>query len=412
MTAENDLDVAAEVAEIEAGRSNRGAVWSLILFGTVVMVLSSLNTWVERQLLDTNAWVDASTALLDDDDVRRELSVRLVNALYENVDVGEAIDDNLPEDLQGLGSPVAGLLRDPLVDTADTLLGSQPVQAVWKEANREAHAAVVAILEDDVGDNISTSGGEVVIDLGGVLAQLGEEIGLPQGALDAIPEEAGQFAVVESAELETAQTAVKVIKILSIVFFLLVIVLYGAAIYLARNWRREAVRNVGFATALGGFIVLVAVRLGIGVVADLPDTSGSRAAMDSVLTIGTRLLRQTAWSEILIGLLIVLGASLIGPARYATSARHYTAKAFRRSAVGAWIGFAVLVLVVLAWSPFSAGGNWLTVLIVLILVVVGVEALRRTSLAEEATRVEAEARVDSGEPAAVATSASAGSSTD
>jgi flagellar biosynthesis/type III secretory pathway M-ring protein FliF/YscJ len=56
--------------------------------------------------------------------------------------------------------------------------------------------------------------------------------------------------------------------------------------------------------------------------------------------------------------------------------------------VATWIGFAALVLVVLAWSPFSAGGNWVTVLLVLALVVVGIEAIRRTSLAEEATQVE------------------------
>jgi hypothetical protein len=46
-----------------------------------------------------------------------------------------------------------------------------------------------------------------------------------------------------------------------------------------------------------------------------------------------------------------------------------------------------LALVVLAWSPFSAGGNWLTVLIVLVLVTIGIEALRRTSLADDAMAI-------------------------
>ena len=385
-------DTGAAVAEVEAQHSNRAAVWVLIVLGTVVMVLSTANTWVERRLLDTDTWVDTSTQLLDDDDVRHELSVRLVNALYENVDVGTAIDDNLPEDLQGLGGPLAGLLRDPLIDTADTLLQSAPVQAVWKEANRTAHEAVVAILEDDVGENISTAGGKVVIDLRAVVVQVGEQIGLPEAVLDAIPEDAGQFEVVASDRLEAAQTIVKIIKILSIVFFLLVIIAYGAAIYFARNWRRTAVRNVGFATALGGLIVLIALRLGIGVIADSADTPGARAATKSILAIGTVLLRRSAWSEILIGLLIALGASLIGPARYAKRARYYTAQGFRRSAVATWIGFAALVLVVLAWSPFSTGDNWVPVLIVLVLIVVGIEVIRRTSLAEDATRLEEEAQ--------------------
>ena len=391
MTDETHIDIAVAIEEVEARRSHRTAVWVLITLGTLVMVLSTLNTWVERQLLDTNSWVNASTALLDDDDVRNELSVRLVNALYENVDVGPAIDERLPEQLEGLGGPLAGVLRDPLISTADTLLQTEPVRVVWKEANRTAHEAVLAILEDDVGDNISTSDGKVVIDLGAVLTQIGEQIGIPESALDAIPEDAGRFEVVDSDELEAAQTGVRLIKIMSTVFFLLVIALYGAAVYLARNWRRAAVRNVGAATALGGFIVLVALRLGVNVISGAPDTSGGRAATESVLRIATDLLRRSAWSEILIGLLIALGASLIGPARYAKRARHYTAQGFRRSAVATWIGLAVLVLVLLAWSPFSAGGDWLTVLIVLLLVVVGIEAIRRTSLAEEATLIEDEA---------------------
>jgi hypothetical protein len=373
-----------------ARRSNVIAVWVLIVLGTVVMVLSTANTWVENRLLDTDSWVDSSTKLLEDDDVRHELSVRLVNALYENVDVATAIDDNLPEDLQGLGGPLAGVVRSPLVDTADTLLESGPVQATWKEANRAAHEAVVAILEDDVGDNLSTSGGKVVIDLGALLRQVGEQVGLPEAVLDAIPDDAGVFEVVDSDRLETAQLSVKVIKILSVVFFVLVVVFYLEAIYLAHDWRRAAVRNVGLATALGGFVIVVALRLGINVFAGSPDTEGGRAAAGSVLTIGTALLRQTAWSEILIGLLIALGASLLGPARYARWVRHYAALGFRRAPVATWIGLAVVILAVLVWSPFTAG-NWLTGLIVVILVVIGIEAIRRTSLAEDATRLEQEA---------------------
>ena len=376
-------DVVGVSEAVEEQRSHRAVVWLLTIVATLVMVLSTLNTWVERQLLDTDSWVDASTQLLDDDEVRQELSVRLVNALYDNVDVGPAIDDRLPEQLQGLGGPLAGVLRDPLIDTADTLLESAPVRAVWKEANREAHAAVLAILEDDVGDNISTSDGKVIIDLGAVLVQVGEQIGLPQGVLDAIPDDAGEFEVVDSSELEAAQTVVKAIKILSVVFFVLVIALYCGAVYLARNWRRVAIRNVGFAIALGGFVVLVATRLGIGVFAGAPDTPGSRAAADAILTIGTSLLRRSAWSEILIGLLIALGASLVGPARYAVWVRGYTARAFRKAPVVTWIGLAVVVLVVLTWSPFSANDNWLTILIVLLLVAAGIEALRRTSLTDE-----------------------------
>ena len=208
----------------------------------------------------------------------------------------------------------------------------------------------MAILEDDVGDNISTAGGKVVIDLGGVLVQLGEQVGLPQGVLDAIPDDAGVFEVVDSDQLETAQLAVEMIKIMSILFFLLVVILYLGAIYLAHNWRRAAVRNVGLATALGGFVVLVALRLGINFFAGSPDTEGGRAAADSILTIGTALLRQTAWSEILIGVLIALGASLWD--RPDTPDRHVTTPPRASDAPGSRHGS-----VSSCWSSSSSPGR-------------------------------------------------------
>ena len=143
-------------------------------------------------------------------------------------------------------------------------------------------------------------------------------------------------------------------------------------------------------------LFIVFVRLGLGgcPIAGHPPTPAGRAASDSILEVGTVLLRQMAVSEILIGLLVALGASLIGPARYAKWVRGYSAKGFRRAAVATWVGFAVVILAVIAWTPIIATSSWLTVLIVLILVVVGIEAIRRTSLAEEATLLESEAAIE------------------
>ena len=83
MTDETPTALAAEVAKIDEQKSHRTAVWFLISLGTLVMVLSTLNTWVERQLLDTDSWVNASTALLDDDDIRQQLSASLVKRGFE-----------------------------------------------------------------------------------------------------------------------------------------------------------------------------------------------------------------------------------------------------------------------------------------------------------------------------------------
>lgn len=277
-------------------------------------------------------------------------------------------------------------MRDPLIETVDVVLQSPPVRQLWKDANRAVHSTAIAILEDDVGPGVGTAGGEVMINLGALVREVGAELGVPSDALDKLPDDAGMVTVVESDTLEAAQTAVTIIKVMSVVLFLLVVGLYGLAVYLAAGWRREATRNVGLAIAFGGFIVLVVLKVATGWVVDGAATSSGRVVSGEVIPIATALLDRTAWSAILVGLLISLLAVLVGPSRHARSVQRAASAGFRRQAAAMWIGPAVLILLVLAWGPVTARDTWWTVLLIVVLVVVGVEALRRTSLAlEEST---------------------------
>ena len=52
--------------------------------------------WVDRQMLDNDNWNQASKELIQDPAVRDALSVYLVNQLYDNVDVEQALAQQLP----------------------------------------------------------------------------------------------------------------------------------------------------------------------------------------------------------------------------------------------------------------------------------------------------------------------------
>ena len=69
----------------------RVLVWILIVGASLIAVASVLTTWVHRQMLDEQAWRDASAELIQERErARRRLSVYLVNELYDNVDVSSA----------------------------------------------------------------------------------------------------------------------------------------------------------------------------------------------------------------------------------------------------------------------------------------------------------------------------------
>ena len=117
------------------------------------------------------------------------------------------------------------------------------------------------MLENKTGYGITTGNGVVTVDLSALVKELGTDLGLPAAALAKIPAGTGVITVMKSDQLSAAQDGVRLIKALSVWLIVLVIVLYGLAIYLAHGHRRSTLRNIGWAFVLVGLIVLVVHRV-------------------------------------------------------------------------------------------------------------------------------------------------------
>ena len=357
-------------------------VWVLLVLGTIVILVGSLTLWVKRQALDTDSWVNTSSELLEDDDVRGALSIYIVDELYSNLDPQGTLEDQLPENLQGLAGPLAGALRQPAVEAVDNFLQRPRVQDLWAKANRAAHEALLRILEDDTREGVSTAGGAVTLDLRTLIVRIGEELGFGEQLDSRLPEGAGQVTVLESDQLEAAQKGVKAIKVLSWVIVFVAIALFAGAVWLARG-RRETLRYVGAALLLVGILLLV-IRRAVGnyIVDALASGESIRDAVGSTWIIGTDLLAEVAWALIIYGVVILLGAVLAGPMRYARRARTALAPNFRERPEFGWAVLAVVYLLLVLWGPVPALRNWLGVLVLAALVALGFEAYRRVVLGE------------------------------
>ncbi|MDH4171444.1 MAG: hypothetical protein OEW42_17820, partial [Acidimicrobiia bacterium] len=178
---------------------------ALVILASVLALVSTLNTWVERQALDTDAWVDATDQLLADDDIRQALSVYLVDELYSAISVEDAVAEALPADFDGLAGLVAGAVRGPATDAVDRLLDTEQARTTWREINRLAHSTLLTVIEDDTGEVLSSEGGAVTIDFGELVRALGRRIGLSEDIVDRIPEGTGVVVLFESDELELVQ---------------------------------------------------------------------------------------------------------------------------------------------------------------------------------------------------------------
>ena len=185
------------------------AVWTLIVLASVVTLLMVMTFWLKRQVLDNDSWRKASTELVQNQDVQQSVSTLVVNQLYENVDVGQALSDRLPEQVKALGPTLAAALRQPATNAVEALLDRPKIQQLFIEASSRAQQKLVNVLEDKTGYGISTGNGEVTIDLHQLVVELGTSLGISQERLDKLPAKAGVITLMSSDQLGAAQKGVK-----------------------------------------------------------------------------------------------------------------------------------------------------------------------------------------------------------
>jgi hypothetical protein len=358
-------------------RAHRRLSLALLVVASLLAFLAIFAVWANRQLLDSDNWTDSSSQLLENEEIRTQLSIFLVDELYNNVDVAAQLRGALPPRADQLAGPAAGALRSVAQSGTKALLERPRAQELWEQANRRAHKRLLDVLEDR-GENVSTANGDVTLNLQAILAQSGRFAGLSEK----LPADAAQITILRSDELELAQDLTQFLKALAIVLVVLSLGLFALAVYLARGWRREALR----ATAVGLVFAGAAALLGRGaagnaLVGALASTESVKPAIEATWSISTSLLVQAATATIAYGVVVFLAAWLSGPTGAAIATRAALAP-WLREARFAYGGLAVIVLLVIAWGPTPATQKVVPVLFMIVLLIVGTKVLRRQASRE------------------------------
>jgi hypothetical protein len=361
----------------EQKRPRRGIVLGLIVLGSIVGFLAIFSLWVARSVLETDTWTENSTKLLEDDEIREPVSAFVVEEVFADVDIEAELQQRLPPQFQGIAGPASGALRQLADEAANEALQRPRVQQLWADANEAAHTAFVDLVEGG-GERVQTEGGGVTLDLGTIVEQIAAQVGVDVSGK--IPPDAGQLEVLGEGELSTVQDIFNALRPLAIVLTLAMLLLYALAVYLARGWRRQALRAVGFAFIITGVLVLV-VR---GVAGDyltqsLTETAAGEGAVSGVWEIYTSLLRASAWSVVGYGVIIILGAWLAGPGQTARSIRRDLAALLRGRAL-AYALLGTILLIVFWWNPTPGTARLLSSLLLVVLAVAGMEALRHQAI--------------------------------
>ena len=354
----------------------------LVVLAALLAFLALHAIWLDRQLLNTDNWTASSSELLEKPAVRNQAAAFLTDELYQRVDIEAAIRDALPPRAQVLAGPAAGLLRDRVELRAQQMLQQPKVQALWEDANRAAHEMLMRVLNGG-GTAVSTENGTVVLNLKVLLEQLEAQIGLGGRVAAALPADAAQITVLKSDQLATAQDAAKLIDGLPIVLTALSLALFGLALLLAPDVRRHTVRGYGIGLVAAGAAAIATIAwAGNYVVGSLSDTAATEPVVRAVWDVYDTLLIQASTAAIGYGAVLVIGAWLAGPTAWAVGLRRALAPYLAQPALAYGAFAALMFIVVVWWSPTPATRNPVLALLLVALLALGFEALRRRTRGE------------------------------
>jgi hypothetical protein len=360
-------------------RARRRTVKVMVVLGSVFAFLAVFAIWTERQALNTDDWVETSDRLIANSTIRTAVGDYLVDQLYANVDVEQELKEILPGDTKELAGPVSGGLRQVAGDGANQVLETSTAQTLWQDANRAAHEQLLAVLENKK-EAVETEEGRVSLNLGNLVTNLAEEVGIGEQLAEKLPPDAGQVTILRSDQLKTAQDIAVAVKGLAIVLSLLTFLCLGLAIYLSRGGRWVTVLFCGVGLVSAGFAVIVAREVAGGiVVGQLVSDRSIEPAAEAAWSISTSLMTSIATTVIVIGVLFGIAGWLASPTGPARASRRALTPVLRDYTAYVYAGLAILVGLYFLTAPTQNLRSFLTTLVVAGLAAFGIHELRRQS---------------------------------
>ena len=355
---------------------------TLTVIAAVLALVGSIAFYVERTALSEDGFEEIATELIQSDEIRDQVAATAVEQLYANVDVEQEIAARLPEAQKALAPILAGLSEQGAQEAATRLLARPRLQEVWVRTATSTQRQLVKLLDDE-GKFVRTSDGTVYLDLRPIVVEIGEQSALASRLAERLPESAGRIKIVDTEQLDTAQTITRILRFLADWLWIVAIAVAALAVLVARGRRRIELRAIGIALLVVGVLELLVRRLAGVYIVDKLTTDATRPAGEDAWSIITQGLADRAWIGIVLALLLLVGVWLVGPGRLSARTRRLVAPVAEKPL---WTYAAVAGLVVLLATlvPVFQRG-WFSFLLFIVLLVVGVEVLRRIVLEEQRT---------------------------
>jgi hypothetical protein len=244
------------------------AGWVLVLVASVAIVLALVVGYVRGAAVDSDQFANRATAAVRSDAVRSLAAERITDELI----------------LEHKSDLIAAR---PLIESiVSSVVGGRAFTNAFRAGVRDVHRALFTRDEHTVVLTIADIGTIVAAGLEAIRPAAAQQVRTTQ-KVELLNRDVGD------ANAKAARFADK-ITLLAWLSLLVAAVAGAAAIWLARD-RRQAVVRLGMGTAIGGFLLVVALDVGRSVVVGEASTSQEQDAVSAVWDAFLRDLHTAAW---------------------------------------------------------------------------------------------------------------------
>ena len=323
----------------DGGRTRRGRSWRapvsvvLIVLGCILAPVAVIGVWAGTELSDTGRWVATVEPLIHDPAIQNVLTDKITDQVVRSLDITGTVNQAAAQlNSNGLtrvgslltqfGPQIASGATGFIHSTVHSVITSPQIAKIWVQVNTVAHQALVKVLSGQGNGTVSTSNGQVVLNLGPFVAVVKQDL-IAHGFKMAsnIPPVSATVALFQANDLSKAQAAYRLITTLKFVLPILVLLLLGAGVWVARGHRRALVgAALGLAASMlilgAGLLIFRSIYLN-SVPASVLPADAAAAAFDAFV----HFLKNGLRVVLVAALLVAIGAFFTGPSRAAVQTR-------------------------------------------------------------------------------------------
>ena len=305
----------------------------LIVLGCILGPVAVLGVWAGNEVSDTGRWVATVEPLIHDPAIQNVLTDKITDQITSRLNLNGTINQataqlndkgltRISSLLTTFGPQITSAVTGFVHSTVHTVVASPAAAKIWVQVNTVAHQAVVKVLSGQGNGAISTSNGQITLNLGPFIAVVKQDLVDHGFSLASnIPPVSPTLALFQAKDLGKAQAGYRLITTLKIVLPILALALLAAGVYAAQKRRRALIAaTLGLAASMLvlaiGLLIARTIYLNSVPPTVLPADAAGAAfdAMVYFIKVGLRVVLAVA-------LVIAIGAFITGPSHTAIQTR-------------------------------------------------------------------------------------------